>query len=219
MVSKSCFVDSSTQNHAEPLWNYLKKSVLDPKCAKLDQDSHFGHVRTCQGQSRRTSPCRQSGLSLFLSSRNYTFSTFINRFNNFHKIISSIEQIYDLFTKSYLVLSKFMISRYCWLNKLRNTQGKIYGTYLGNIYGIYKEYIRNIHKYLWYKMIRNISRKHRRRLRRPPHWVCVSDGYIDGYLWLYHKYLWIFLIYSLYIPCIFPRYMYVCSMYFPLCVS
>ena len=32
---------------------------------------------------------------------------------------------------------------------------KIYGTYLGKIYGIYKEYIRNIHKYLWYKIIRN----------------------------------------------------------------
>ena len=28
---------------------------------------------------------------------------------------------------------------------LRNTQGKIYGTYLGNIY---MEYIRNIHQYL-----------------------------------------------------------------------
>ena len=25
---------------------------------------------------------------------------------------------------------------FCWLNKLRNTQGKIYGTYLGNIHGI-----------------------------------------------------------------------------------
>ena len=34
------------QNHAEPLWNYLKKSVWDPKHAKLDEKSDFGHVRT-----------------------------------------------------------------------------------------------------------------------------------------------------------------------------
>ena len=31
-----------------------------------------------------------------------------------------------------------------WLHKLRNTQGNIHGTYLGNIYGIYKECITNI---------------------------------------------------------------------------
>ena len=42
-----------------------------------------------------------------------------------------------------------------------------------------------------------------------PHWgadeggSCVSDGYIDGYLWLYHKYLW---IYWLYIPYMFHIY-------------
>ena len=44
---------------------------------------------------------------------------------------------------------------YCWLYKSRNTKGKIYGSYSGNIYGMYKEYIRNIHKYLWYKIIGN----------------------------------------------------------------
>ena len=32
------FLDSSTRNHAEPLWNYLKKSVLDPK---FNQKSGF----------------------------------------------------------------------------------------------------------------------------------------------------------------------------------
>ena len=31
----------STQNHAEPLRNYLKKSVLDPKRAKCNQNSDF----------------------------------------------------------------------------------------------------------------------------------------------------------------------------------
>ena len=30
---------------------------------------------------------------------------------------------------------------YSSLHKLRNTQGKVHGTYLGNIYGIYKECI------------------------------------------------------------------------------
>ena len=28
----------------------------------------------------------------------------------------------------------------CWLNKLRNTQGNIYGKYSGNMYGIYEKY-------------------------------------------------------------------------------
>ena len=34
------------QNHAEPLWNYLKNFTVEPKRAKLDQKSDFGHVRT-----------------------------------------------------------------------------------------------------------------------------------------------------------------------------
>ena len=45
-MEKQCFLDSSRQSHAEPLWNYLKKFVLDPKRAKLEQNSDFGHVRT-----------------------------------------------------------------------------------------------------------------------------------------------------------------------------
>ena len=36
------------------------------------------------------------------------------------------------------------VRTYSSLHKLRNTQGKIHGTYLGNIYGIYKECITNI---------------------------------------------------------------------------
>ena len=44
---------------------------------------------------------------------------------------------------------------FCWLHKSRNTQGKIHGTYLGNIYGIYQDCIRSIHRYLWEKIIRN----------------------------------------------------------------
>ena len=78
----------SSKNDAESFRNFISNSVLDPKQAKLDQNSDFGHVRT-----------------------------------------------------------------YSCLHKLRNTQGNIYGTYLGNIHGINKECIRNIHRYLRYKII------------------------------------------------------------------
>ena len=36
LISKLCCLSFSTQNHAESCRNYLKKSVLDPKRAKLD---------------------------------------------------------------------------------------------------------------------------------------------------------------------------------------
>ena len=32
-------------NHAQPLWNYIKKWVLDPKRAKLEQKSEHEHVQ------------------------------------------------------------------------------------------------------------------------------------------------------------------------------
>ena len=43
LVSKPCFLSFSTQNHAESSGNYIKKYVLDPKRAKLDQQfcGHF----------------------------------------------------------------------------------------------------------------------------------------------------------------------------------
>ena len=62
-------------------------------------------------------------------------------------------------------------------------------------YGIYKECITNISIDIYDITIsihQYIHQTHRRRLRRPPHWASVSDGYIYGYLWLYHKYLWIY---------------------------
>ena len=102
------FVGLLGANHAESSGNFLKKSVWDPKLAKLEQNPDFGHVRT-----------------------------------------------------------------YSWLHKLRNTQGKTYETYLGKIYGIYKEYIRNIHKYLWFKIIRNKElRPNGVAAKRPPLWGC-----------------------------------------------
>ena len=92
-----------------------------------------------------------------------------------------------------MVLRKGLV--FCWLHKLRNTQGEIYGTYLGNICGIYKEYIGNIHKYLWYKIIRTTG--------------AAFGGRPIGSVFLiilYHKYLWIFLIHSLWIPYECPGY-------------
>ena len=69
------------------------------------------------------------------------------------------------------------------------------GTYLGNIYGIYKECITNIsidiyditiniHKY--------IHQTHRPNGAAAEGGACVSDGYLYGYLWLYQKPLWIY---------------------------
>ena len=105
---KPSFLSFSTQNHVESFMNLINKSVLDPKRARLNQNSDFGHVRT-----------------------------------------------------------------YSWLHKSRNTQGKIHGTYLGNIYiyGIYKECITNI-SIDTYDITMNIHeyihQTHRHRLRRRP---------------------------------------------------
>ena len=137
-------MDSSPQNHAEPLWNYLKGSVLEPKRAKSNQNSDFGHVRT-----------------------------------------------------------------YSSLHKLRNTQGKIHGTYLGNIYGIYKECITNISIDIYDITInihQYIHQTHRRRLRWRPNGAAAFCGRPIGSVFLiilYHKYLGMFLIHSLYIPHIY----------------
>ena len=44
------------KNDAERSRNYFRKQVWDPKCAKLDQNSDFGHVRTCQGHVLDSNP-------------------------------------------------------------------------------------------------------------------------------------------------------------------
>ena len=59
----------------------------------------------------------------------------------------------------------------------------------------YKECIRNINGYLWYRIIRNTD-----PMGRPPKAAPVF------LIILYHKYVWVFLIHSLYIPYIFPSY-------------
>ena len=69
-----------------------------------------------------------------------------------------------------------------------------------HIYGVYLEYIRNIkgifiNIYDISLIIRNTE-----PMGRPPKAAPVF------LITLYHKHLWIFLIYSLYIPCVFPKY-------------
>ena len=52
LVSKTCFLSFSTQNHAELIGNYIKNSVLDPKRAILNQKSeicaHMGPARALE---------------------------------------------------------------------------------------------------------------------------------------------------------------------------
>ena len=76
----------------------------------------------------KTSPYRRTTF-LFYFFRLYIF--YLANLWSFNKIMCFTKQIHVFF-------------RHCWFNKLRNTQGKIHGTYLGNIYGIYKECITNI---------------------------------------------------------------------------
>ena len=137
------------KNHAEPLWNYLKNSVLDPKRVKLGQKSEHGHVHHV--------PRAPSEGKILQKNSILVFNTLFNKVNiSFYK-----------FNKGRV---------FCWLNRLRNTRGNRYGKYSGNIYGIYKEYTRNNDKYLWYKVIRNTGTAFGGApMGRPPRWVCVSD--------------------------------------------
>ena len=79
------------QNHAESYGNYVKKSVLDPNRAKFDENSEFGYVRTCQGQSRRTSPCQQSRLLLISHESNPSLS--INKLMILGKVVNLLIKI------------------------------------------------------------------------------------------------------------------------------
>ena len=64
--------------------------------------------------------------------------------------------------------------------------------YIWNIWGISI----NIHNKK--KKYEQKQRTQMHRLRRPPHWVCVLC--FCSFIFLYDEYLWVFLIYSLYIP-------------------
>ena len=56
-----CFLSFSGKNDAESSRDFIKKLFLNPKHAKFDQKSEFGHVRTCPGgpiwAPTRTGPC------------------------------------------------------------------------------------------------------------------------------------------------------------------
>ena len=125
---------------------------MDPKRAKLDQKSDFGHVRT-----------------------------------------------------------------YCSLNILRNIQRKIDGKCLGHNN---MKYMRNIHKHSCYKLMRN---KEHSAFGGTPigggRFAAAPLGLCSMFLIIvYHEYLWMFLIYSLYIPHIYIYIytaVYICPKYFP----
>ena len=104
----------------------------------------------------------------------------------------SQNHVYIFFLKA-TTESVFEVPKLLLDERRRNTEGKIYGTYLGYIHGIYiyiyVEHIRNIHEYLWDKIIRNTS--------------AAFGGRPIGSVFLiilYHKCLWTCLIYSSYIP-------------------
>ena len=61
-----CFSGSFTHNYGKSRGNYIKNAFLYPKCEKFCEKSEFGHVQTCQGQSRWTSPCQLGGFLFFL---------------------------------------------------------------------------------------------------------------------------------------------------------
>ena len=48
LIKITWFLSFSGKNDAESLWNFVKNLILNPKHAKLDQKSRFGHVRTCK---------------------------------------------------------------------------------------------------------------------------------------------------------------------------
>ena len=65
-AEKHVFFSFSTQNHTESSITFVKKSVFNPQRAKFDQNSDFGHVRTCQDLSKRTSTyCKPADILFF----------------------------------------------------------------------------------------------------------------------------------------------------------
>ena len=109
------------------------------------------------------------------------------------------------------------VRTYSSLHKLRNTQGKIHGTYLGNIYGIYKECITNIsidiyditiniHKY--------IHQTHRPNGAAAEGGACVSDYFISQ-IFMDIPYMFHIYFLNIFDISISERH----SICFPLCVS
>ena len=58
-MKTTCFLDSSTQNHAESFGIFLKNSVLDPKCVKLNQKSDiWAHMGPARALEENVGPAR-----------------------------------------------------------------------------------------------------------------------------------------------------------------
>ena len=104
---------------------------------------------------------------------------------------------------------------YCWQNSLRNTQKKMHGKYMGNIQGIFKEYMQECtgtyEEYPKIFMIKN-NQQHRTR----PHWgrrrrrcLCVLCFWIFYIINIcrYSSYILVYsCVYSVYTSCIFSIY-------------
>ena len=85
----------------------IRPKVVICSCPDLPR-SWFGHVRTCQDLSRRTSSYCKPAEILF-SPRNYTFPFFISKFIIFYRIICFTTQTYYFQIKSSVSLSKLII--------------------------------------------------------------------------------------------------------------
>ena len=95
LVKIICFLSFSNKNHAESFRNFVKNLILNPKHTKLDQKSWFGHVRTCQDLSRRTSTyCKPA--EILQSFQKLHLSFFLTKFIMFYKIMCFTKQIYHV---------------------------------------------------------------------------------------------------------------------------
>ena len=87
------FLSFSRENHAESFINFVKIQFVDPKRAKLNPNSDFGHVRTCPGGQVLTANQRK----YFYFLRCYTFPFFTSKFYHFYKIICFTKRIYHFY--------------------------------------------------------------------------------------------------------------------------
>ena len=132
MVSKPCFLVFSMQNQAESHGNYIKKCVLDPKRAKLNENIFLNvFLRNNDVFGLQTVFFYSFNVLLsFLAEKWYRTNIKLPQKISFGSETCEIDHNFDF----------GHVRTYSWLHKLRNTQGKLYETHLGNIYGIYKDY-------------------------------------------------------------------------------
>ena len=144
-VKITWFLSFSGKNDAESIRNFINKSVLDPKRAKLDPKSDFGHVHEHQKLQQKAKPSRKT--LLFKRHHNHFLMSkqcFLDSSTQNHAESSSNflnKSVWDPKCAKFNQNSDIdHVRTYSWLHKLRNTRGKRCGTYLENSYGIYKDY-------------------------------------------------------------------------------